>query len=112
AAVAPGGAGNQDITFTYTKDGSPRNLRLPAEPGDYELIYVQNVGHKRVLTRKPITLTAVTARIEAPDEAAAGDTIRVTWEGPDYNHDYIAAVAPGGAGNQDITFTYTKVGSP
>src|SRR5690625_1157710 len=111
AAIKPGGGGNDDITYPYTQEGPPLNLTLPAEPGEYEIVYVQNNG-RIVLARESLTTPAVTATLDIPESAAAGDTIRVTWEGPDYPSDYIAAIKPGGGGNDDITYTYTQEGSP
>src|SRR5699024_6829073 len=111
ATIKPGDGGNDDITYTYTKEGSPLNLRLPADPGEYEIVYVQHHGRK-VLARQTIATTPVNASLESPDSASAGDTIRINWEGPDYPSDYIATIKPGDGGNDDITYTYTKEGSP
>src|SRR5699024_1732924 len=111
AAIKPGDGGNDDITYTYTKEGSPLNLKLPAEPGEYEIIYVQHHGRK-VLARQAITTAAVTAKLEIPQTSPAASTIRINWEGPDYPSDYIAAIKPGDGGNDDITYTSTKEGSP
>src|SRR5699024_7474438 len=82
-----------------------------AEPGDYEIVYVQHHGRK-VLARQAITTTPISASIESPDRVSVGDTIRINWEGPDYPSDYIAAIKPGDGGGDDITYTYTKEGSP
>ncbi len=61
----------------------------------------------------PITLTEIGATIDAPAEATVGDTITLSWTGPDYDSDYI------GIGRADATgsdrwgnFTYTREGSP
>jgi Ca-activated chloride channel family protein len=42
-------------SYAYTKGGSPANLRIPKEPGDYELRFIH--GNKNVLARAPITVT-------------------------------------------------------
>src|SRR5699024_11408585 len=83
ATIKPGDGGNDDITYTYTKEGSPLNLKLPAEPGEYEIVYVQHHGRK-VLARQAITTTPISASIENPERASVGYTIRINWEGPDY----------------------------
>lgn len=111
AAILPGGDGSSEITYTYTGDGSPLELRLPPEPGDYEIVYVQHNGRK-VLARHALTTTPVTASLTVPEQADAADTIRISWQGPDYRDDYIAAVPPGGGAHDDITYTYTRDGSP
>ncbi len=96
-------------TYTYTRDGSPVQLRLPSEPGVYELRYVQSEGRK-VLARALITVTDPPASLMADDSAVAGATLPVTWEGPDYQGDYIAVGWPGDEAY--INYTYTRDGSP
>src|SRR5699024_3567991 len=111
AIVKPGGGGNSDINYTHTSSGSPLKLRMPDEPGDYEIVYVLNQS-REVLTRKPITLKAVDASLDFPAEADAGDTIRVSWEGSYSTLFRSAIVEPGGGGNSDINYTHTSRGSP
>jgi Ca-activated chloride channel homolog len=98
--------------FTYTRDGSPLELEMPPEPGEYLIRYFMNQDNT-VLAEVPITLTPATAGITAPPSAVAGSTIEVGWTGPDYHNDYI------GVGRRDATggqrwqnFTYTRDGSP
>ncbi|WP_306044177.1 VWA domain-containing protein [Nioella sp. MMSF_3534] len=96
--------------YAYTRDGSPARLLMPTEPGDYEIRYFVNQD-RTVIGRHPITVTAVSASIEAPENAAAGDTINVTWTGPDYRNDFIGIGAlddPDGYQN----YAYTRDGSP
>ena len=42
--------------YAYTKQGSPATIRMPLEPGEYELRFVQ--GNKKVIARQAITVTA------------------------------------------------------
>ena len=96
--------------YTYTRDGSPARLVMPTEPGDYEIRYFVNQD-RTVIARHPITIAAVTARIEAPDSAAAGDTINVTWEGPDYRNDFLG-IGPLDDPDGYENYSYTRDGSP
>ena len=96
--------------YTYTRDGSPARLEMPTEPGAYEIRYFVNQD-RTVIGRHPITITAVTARIEAPDSAPAGDTINVTWQGPDYRNDFLG-IGPLDDPNGYETYSYTSDGSP
>ena len=41
-------------SYAYTKDGSPAKFKTPAEPGTYEVRYVQS--GKKVIARKTITI--------------------------------------------------------
>jgi Ca-activated chloride channel family protein len=40
------------VNYAYASRGSPVTLRMPKEPGDYELRYIQ--GNKKLLARRPI----------------------------------------------------------
>lgn len=50
-----GAAHNKYAKYTYTSRGNPLQLKLPDEPGSYEIRYVQNQG-PTVLARKVITV--------------------------------------------------------
>ena len=98
--------------FAYSKDGSPAELLVPTTPGDYVIQYF--LGQDRSsLARIPITVTAVGASLAAPETAIAGDTIDVTWTGPDYYNDYIGIGLVGADRNAAWeNFAYAKDGSP
>ena len=103
---------NQWENWTYTREGSPLDLEMPAEPGDYVITYFQRQD-RTPLTTVPITLTAVSASITAPTEAFVGATIEVGWTGPNYAEDYIGIGRAGADGaNQWENWTYTRQGSP
>ena len=99
------------IRYAYTQSGTPVELLMPAAPGNYELRYVLNEGGK-VLATRPITTTPVTANLDAADTANAGDELLVTWDGPDYNNDYISVAKIDANGNRYEKYTYTASGSP
>ncbi|SHJ12350.1 VWA domain-containing protein [Wenxinia saemankumensis] len=97
------------INYTYTRDGAPLPLVMPPEAGTYELRYVRSEGD-RVLATRPVTVTEVAVSLDAPEDAAAGADVTVTWEGPDYDGDYIAVGLPGEGGA--INYAYTRDGAP
>jgi Ca-activated chloride channel family protein len=97
------------VNYVYTRDGSPADLVLPPESGTYELRYVMAQG-RTVLATRPITVTEVTASIDAPASAAAGSALSVGWTGPDYKGDYITVSWPDDAGYE--AYTYTREGTP
>ncbi len=107
------GVGARDslaINYSYTRDGSPLGLRMPTEPGDYELRYVLNQGNT-VIARKPITITEVSATLNAPATAPAGATISIDWQGPDYHLDYLSVAEIGSRGSQSVNYAYTRDGN-
>jgi Ca-activated chloride channel homolog len=60
---------------------SELELRVPAEPGDYELRYVLNES-ERVLTSRPIKVVAASVYVRGPAETSAGSAIEVEAAGP------------------------------
>jgi len=107
-AIFPQGE-TQYASYTYTKEGSPLTLRLPSEPGAYEIAYVLREG-KTKLSSAAVTLEAVSASVSVPDTLPAGSTAQITWDGPNDPQDYIA-IFPAGS-NSYAFYAYTKDGSP
>lgn len=97
--------------YSYTKDGSPVELRAPDAAGEYEVRYVTGQSDK-VLARDTITVEAVTAGLEVPAEVGAGATFQVTWVGPDTEGDYVTIVEAGAPEGEYGAYSYTRRGSP
>lgn len=100
---------DRHLGYAYTRDGSPARLQMPAEPGDYDVIYVLHVGGK-VIARAPISVTGVTASVAPPEELTAGATVQIPWQGPGYRSDYIAVLPRGG--DRHLGYAYTRDGNP
>jgi Ca-activated chloride channel family protein len=94
--------------YTYTREGAALDLLMPTEPGTYELRYVANQD-RTVLASRVIEVTAISASLVAPETAVAGSTIKVTWEGPDYDNDFISVASPDDRGYEN--YTYTREGA-
>ncbi|MGY1458754.1 vWA domain-containing protein [Luteimonas sp. A534] len=111
SVAKPDAADNRYENYTYTTKGNPLQLLLPKDAGDYEVRYI---SHKTqtALAREAITITAVTASVDAPASAGAGSTLTVSWTGPDYESDYISVAKPDAAGNKYERYTYTGRGNP
>ncbi len=99
--------------------GKPLKLQMPLfdgpatsegiGAGEGELRYVSGQGRK-VLARRPIMLTPVTATLEAPAEAKAGEPVSITWKGPNYSGDYITIVAKGTPDGKFAAYANTSAG--
>lgn len=104
-------AANKYNDYHYTKQGSPGQLRMPLEAGEYELRFVQ--GNKKVIATQSISVTAATATLSAKDTAIAGETVSVEFTGPKpASGDWITVIAPDAAENKYGDYAYTKQGSP
>ena len=102
---------NQWDNFFYTEDGTPSDLLVPTEPGEYRVTYF--LGQDRaILESETITVSAVKASITAPETAIGGDTIQITWDGPSYDGDYIGIGKVGATGaNHWDNYRYTEDGA-
>ena len=106
--IAVGKPGEPYVNYAYTKNGTPAQLLMPTEPGDYEIRYVLDQDREIIATAM-ITVGAVTAGITPPQDAPVGATVAVRWEGPDYKRDFIAVAKPD---EPYINYVYTKDGNP
>jgi len=110
--IVPVGANEGESgNYTYTREGSPLDLRTPDYPGAYEIRYIsgQSRGTRATL---PITLTAPTVSLSGPPSAGTEGKVEITWQGPDNHNDYIALVPRGAAESEIGNYTYTREGSP
>ncbi len=97
------------INSEGTHIGSPLKLRMPHEPGDYEIRY-QLAEEREVILRQPITIVDVAVTIDAPASAEIGEVIEFTWTGPDNEGDFLSVKEAGGDG-WGINSEGTHVGS-
>ena len=97
--------------YTYTRAGSPLEVEVPMETGDWEVWYVVHQGRK-TLARSPLAVEPVGATLDAARRAGAGSQLEVRWTGPAYRDDYITIVPAGSEEGTYQTYTYTQAGSP
>lgn len=103
-----GPAGTDSYTnYQYTNTGNPVTLIAPAEPGDYEVRY--SFRDRENVLRLPLKVTAMQLSLEFPATVQGGQSIPVTWVGPNQGGDNIQI---GPAGTDDYThYVYTRDGS-
>ena len=106
-----GASDKEHLTYTYTSRGTPAMLRAPGQIGEYEVRYVTGQSNS-VLARANMILTGVSGKVEAPGTVAAGSDIKVAWEGPNYQSDYICIVKPDAPDTEHLSYTYTSTGNP
>lgn len=102
---------DQLINYVYTKHGSPAELMLPPDPGDYDIVYRMSQKN-RVLARVSVTVTGLQYSVNGPASAPAGSNVQIDWVGPDYKSDIIAVAETGAVDRKYLTYTYTRQGSP
>jgi len=99
------------INYSYTREGSPLRLEMPAEAGTYEIRYIMNQDHT-VLARHRIELAPVSASLTTPANADAGSKLIAIWDGPDYHNDHISIARVGDDDSQYENYEYVRNGSP
>lgn len=110
--TAPVGATSGDYaTYEYTDKGNPMTLRVPAQPGEYELRYVLADG-VQILATQPLTVTEAQFSLDAPSTASAGATIDVTWTGSGFAEDYLTVAEIGTDAGSYSAYTYVRDGNP
>lgn len=97
--------------YTYTRKGNPLEVRVPDEPGTYELRYVLDQS-RDTLASFPIIAAPVSATLDAVPVAEAGGMIEVNWQGPDNKNDFIAITRRDHSGRNYSVYTYTRKGNP
>ncbi|HHX88514.1 MAG TPA: VWA domain-containing protein, partial [Paracoccus sp.] len=107
-AGAPEGSYND---YWRTNRGNPAQVRMPDALGNYELRYVINQSG-RTLASLPVTLSPVTASLEAPETIVPGGQFQAGWQGPDNPQDYITIVEAGAPEGSYSDYWRTNRGSP
>lgn len=103
-----------EIDFAYTSNGNPAAIGAPGEPGDYEIRYLlEGPGGRQVLASAPLTVTAATASLKAPDSGGKGKTVVVEYEGPQRSGDYVDLVKAGYvATSGELSYFYANGTAP
>ena len=97
--------------YEYTTKGSPVEMRAPDIGGEYEVRYATGQSYATLATAK-MTITASTASIKAPPQAAAGSAFQVNWQGPNNDRDYVTIVKKGAREGEYGPWEFTAKGNP
>lgn len=105
---------NGELTYAYTRSGTPVKLKAPGEPGAYEVRYVIDASDGRaILKTLPLDVEAVPVNLAFNPAAPLGGQLAVDWSGPDSEGDYIDVVRRGVTStNGELSYAYTRVGNP
>lgn len=83
------------MNYVYTQDSNPVLLPTPAEPGEYEVRYMNEGNGGSVLHRQKVTLTPPRATLQGAATGRAGANLRITWTGPGGPKDRIVVARKG-----------------
>ena len=85
-------------------------LVAPATPGGYRLRYY-NGDNASVLLERPLAVSAIEVRLDAPARGAAGQKLTVGWTGPGARYDEIQVFDPAGNGGRGKVLANRRVQS-
>ncbi|MEM1429750.1 MAG: VWA domain-containing protein [Pseudomonadota bacterium] len=109
---ADGSGAKRWINWVASKDGSPAQLIVPPEPGPHLITYYAR-QNRTPLFELPIDVLPATARLIAPQRAAAGSSVQIGWDGPNYAGDYIGIGKEGETGSRQWSaWRATESGNP
>lgn len=100
-----------ELTYSYTKEGSPLTVRAAAKPGTYTLRYIWRGtdNQRHVLAQSNVEVTDSDVALIVPDSVQAGSMIPIQWKGPASEGDYIDLVAEGFKRTSgELTYVYIK----
>jgi hypothetical protein len=107
--VPAGTAAREYDTYVYTKAGNPASLAAPEVAGAYEVRYLTGQTYATLATAA-VTVTPVSATLEAPPSAPARAVVTVTWEGPGNPTDYVILLPVGAANDVSGNYAYVSRG--
>lgn len=109
-AIVPAGAPPRSYdAYVYTARGNPVELNAPEEAGDYEVRYLTGQTYA-TLASAALTVTPVSATLDAPPTAPVRDAIAVTWEGPGNPTDYVVLLPVGSDNNANGNYALVTRG--
>lgn len=103
-----------ELTYAYLRSSEPVTLRVPGEPGAYDVRYVASASDGRsVLKTVPLQVHGARVDLAFNPSAALGEMLSVDWTGPDGSGDYVDIVPKGFTQTSgEISYFYTSRGSP
>jgi len=93
----------QSYAYVGNLRGAPASLRAPADPGQYDVVYVTG---ETILARAPVEVGGIEAVLTAPAEIHAGGAVRVSWVGPENSQDLITFAARDGDRIRGASYHY------
>ncbi|MCB1661072.1 MAG: VWA domain-containing protein [Pseudomonadales bacterium] len=97
--------------YKYTKSGNPVVLVAPDQPGAYEVRYLTGAS-SYTLASDEIQVITTSASLSAPEEVVAGASVKVGWQGPNNQQDFITIVERAADEKKYGVYRYTHRGNP
>ena len=103
-----------EITYAWTKDGSPSQLKAPGKVGTYDLRYVwQGSNNKYIRATESFNVVESDVSLVAPASVNAAEYFEVEWKGPNRKGDYVDLVKKDNNRTYgELSYFYTDSGTP
>jgi len=109
--VKPDAKNDEYGSYSDTSRGSPAKIRVPDKAGTYELRYITG-GEFAVLARRTVIALPAETSIDAPASAPAGSRVKVGWNGPNNQGDFITVVKPDAPSGAYLSYFDTAQTAP
>ncbi len=110
ALVQENAEGSDYLDWASPADGSPARLRMPQEPGNYEIRYL--TAGQEIEASLPLKVKEVAVSIDVPKTVRVGERLRVAWSGPNDLDDFLILVRKGERISRHLDFVFVSEGSP
>ena len=97
----------QYVHYVYARAGKKTMLRMPEDPGEFEVRYMSGLS-KQIWATQAVTVTMPEVSINTPESAVAGHEILIPWEGPANKGDYVTVAEAGTEGNEYLSYKYAR----
>ncbi len=110
SVAEPSSEGGKYLKYQYVKEGQKAELRLPDDPGTYEIRYISG-GSKIIRDSKNIQVAAVEVTIDEISDVEAGATFSITVTSPGNPGDYVGLFKSGDPDAKYLSYQYSARGS-
>lgn len=93
--------------YIYVRAGKQK-LRVPSEPGSYEVRLLGPESPYPTLAKRPIELRMPEASLVAPDTVAIGTPFKIDWQGPSGSNEFITLVPADAPEGNYGDYQYTR----
>ncbi|MCB1122192.1 MAG: hypothetical protein KJT03_11630, partial [Verrucomicrobiae bacterium] len=106
----PSSEGGKYVKYQYVREGQKAELRLPDDPGTYEIRYISG-GSKIIRDSRNIQVTAPEVSIDKIGEVEAGAAFSINITSPANAGDYVGLFKSGDPGGKYLSYQYSARGS-
>lgn len=110
SVAEPSSEGGKYLKYQYVKEGQKAELRLPDDPGTYEIRYISGAS-KIIRDSRKIEVTAAEVTIDKIADVEAGSTFSINVTSPGNPGDYVGLFKSGDPAGKYLSYQYSAKGN-